>query len=191
MKPMNRILTTAILALATTQAQAAAEPGRYRIDPAHTSILFTVGHLNTSRLVGRFNRFEGEFVLQPGQGRIDIRIDTDSVDTNHKKRDKHLRSPDFFNARQFPQMHFVSHQVRFDQNGEPVAAEGSLSLHGQKRPVSLKISPVGAGKDPWGGYRAGYTATTTIKRSDFGMNYMLGGIGDEVVITLEVEGIKQ
>jgi len=191
MKPLTRILATATLALAASQTQAAAEPGHYRIDPAHTSILFTVGHLNTSRLVGRFNRFEGEFVLQPGQGRIDIRIDTASVDTNHQKRDKHLRSPDFFNARQFPQMRFVSQQIRFNQNGEPVAAEGRLSLHGKQRPVSLKITPVGAGKDPWGGYRAGYTATTTIKRSDFGMDYMLGGIGDEIAITLEVEGIKQ
>ncbi len=191
MKPLTRILATATLALAASQTQAAAEPGHYRIDPAHTSILFTVGHLNTSRLVGRFNRFEGEFVLQAGQGKIDIRIDTASVDTNHQKRDKHLRSPDFFNARQFPQMRFVSQQIRFNQNGEPVAAEGRLSLHGKQRPVSLKITPVGAGKDPWGGYRAGYTATTTIKRSDFGMDYMLGGIGDEIAITLEVEGIKQ
>ncbi len=179
---------TALMSLPSVQA---AEPGHYRIDPAHTTILFTVGHLNTSKLIGRFNQFEGDLKLQPGQGEIDIRIQTASVDTNHQKRDKHLRSPDFFNARQFPEMRFVSRQVRFDERGEPVAAEGTLTLLGKNRPVTLNITPVGAGKDPWGGYRAGYSATAHIKRSDFGMDYMLGGIGDDIAIQLEVEAIKQ
>ncbi len=118
-------------------------------------------------------------------------IQTASVDTNHPKRDEHLRSPDFFNSKQFPVMRFVSRKLAYNTAGEPVRVEGDLELHGVTKPVTLAVTPVGAGNDPWGGYRAGYSVAATLKRSDFGMSFMPGGIGDDIAITLQIEAIKQ
>lgn len=184
------LLLSTLLATSPAWAESAAS-GDYKIDPAHTSVLFTVSHLGVSQLVGRFDTVEGAVTLNPkGKSSVEVVIATDSVDTNHKKRDDHLRSPDFFNARQFPEMKFVSSKLHFGAGGlEKI--DGKLSLHGKTNPVTLTVNPVGAGKDPWGGYRAGYTATTSIKRSDYGMNFMPGGIGDDIEVSLNIEGIKQ
>ena len=184
------LLLSTLLATSSAWAETPS-PGNYKIDPAHTSVMFTVSHLGISQLVGRFNTVEGNIALDPkGKSSVEVVIATDSVDTNHTKRDDHLRSPDFFNARQFPEMKFVSSKLHFGADGlEKI--DGSLSLHGKTQPVTLAVDPVGAGKDPWGGYRAGYTATTTIKRSDYGMNFMPGGIGDDIKVSLNIEGIKQ
>ena len=182
------------LAVAMTLTPATAEtarPGDYKIDPAHTSVTFTIGHLGISRLSGRFNTVAGNMKLAPGKNSsVSVSIDTASIDTNHKKRDDHLRSPDFFNARQFPKMTFHAEGIELN-DASPQRIDGTLSLHDKTRPVTLMVEAVGAGKDPWGGYRAGYTATTTLKRSDFGMNFMPGEIADEVAITLNIEAIKQ
>ena len=166
--------------------------GSYKIDPAHTNVQFSVSHLGTSNLVGRFNTVAGDISLKPnGNSKVEVTIQTKSVDTNHEKRDVHLRGPDFFNVKQYPVMKFVSDKVSYNSKGEPTSVVGKLSLHGKTQKVTLTVKPVGAGKDPWGGYRAGYDATTTIKRSAFGMNYMPGGIGDDINITLNIEAIKQ
>ena len=183
----------AILSASTSVSVRAetAKPGSYMIDPAHTTVMFTVSHLGTSNLVGRFNTIEGDLTLEPdGDSKVEVSIETGSVDTNHEKRDVHLRGPDFFNSKQYPEMKFTSSKVHFS-NGEPDKIEGELSLHGKTQAVTLAVEPVGAGADPWGGYRAGYHATTVIKRSDFGMNFMPGGIGDDIRVSLEIEAIKQ
>ncbi len=181
-----------LLSLAHPSSAEVVAPGNYRVDPDHSTILFTVSHLGTSVLTGRFNAVEGSFVVGPNQApRVDISIKTASVDTNHEKRDAHLRSPDFFNVKQFPVMHFVADKVDYDTQGQPTALHGKLSLHGKTKPVTLDLSPVGAGKDPWGGYRAGFNAKTILKRSDFGMDFMPGGIGDEITVTLNIEAIKE
>jgi polyisoprenoid-binding protein YceI len=181
------------IALSSTPVSAeVASAGSYKIDPDHTTVLFTVSHLGTSNLVGRFNSVAGNLSLDPkGDSRVEVTIQTDSVDTNHEKRDVHLRGPDFFNAKQYPVMKFVSTKVSYNSEGEPVSVTGKLSLHGDTQSVTLDVKPVGAGNDPWGGYRAGYDATTTIKRSAFGMNFMPGGIGDDISINLNIEAIKQ
>jgi polyisoprenoid-binding protein YceI len=169
-----------------------AKPGKYTIDPAHTSILFDVNHLGVSTLTGRFNTFEGEIDLNPkGKSTLNVTIETKSVDTNHEKRDVHLRSPDFFNVKQFPKMRFVSNKVTFNAKGEPTSVVGKLSLHGKTNPVTLDITSVGAAKDPWGGYRAGYKGTATIQRSKYGMDFMKGGVGDDIHLTLNIEAIKK
>jgi polyisoprenoid-binding protein YceI len=192
---MIKSTSAAIFGIAMIVNPVAAEvapAGSYKIDPAHTNVQFTVSHLGFSHLVGRFNKMQGDIQLQPnGNSRVEVTIETGSVDTNHEKRDIHLRSPDFFNAKQFPVMKFVSEKVSYNSNGEPVSVTGKLSLHGKTRDVTLNVTPVGAGKDPWGGYRTGYDATTVIKRSAFDMNYMQGGIGDDISITLNIEAIKQ
>lgn len=182
----------ALLSVALPCAAEVAAPGSYRIDPAHTTILFSVSHLGTSELTGRFNAFEGDFVLGPDHApQVNVSIQTASVDTNHSKRDAHLRSPDFFNAKQYPVMQFVADRADYNKQGQPTRLHGKLTLHGQTKPVALDVSPVGAGKDPWGGYRAGFNAKTTLKRSDFGINFMPGGIGEEVTVTLNIEATKE
>jgi len=182
----------AIALISTSVSAEVAPAGSYKIDPGHTNVMFSVSHLGFSNLVGRFNKMEGDISLNPkGNSKVTVNIKTASVDSNHDKRDTHLRGPDFFNVKQYPVMKFVSNKVSYNANGEPVKVSGKLSLHGKTKPVTLAVTPIGAGKDPWGGYRIGYDATTTIKRSDFGMNYMQGGIGDDIQITLNIEAIKQ
>jgi len=183
-----------IAALSLTQPAVAekAAAGNYTIDQGHTFITFSVNHLGFSELQGRFNSFEGSMQYVPnGASSVEITIDAASVDSNHQKRDDHLRGPDFFNVKQFPEIKYSSTKVHYSASGEPTRVDGKFSLHGVSKPVSLDVSPVGAGSDPWGGYRTGYNASTIIKRSDYGMNYMSGGIGDEITIRLYVEMIKK
>jgi len=166
--------------------------GHYKIDPGHTTVLFTVSYLGFSEMTGRFNSVEGNLFLDSGgASKVDVTIQSASVDTNHKRRDKHLRSPDFFNARQFPTIHFVSSKVMLDSKGELKSVQGDLTLRGKTRSVELAITPIGAGKDPWGGYRAGFNATTVVKRSHYGMGFMPEGIGDDIKITFNIEALKQ
>ncbi len=185
------IFSASLLLSPATQADPA-KPGHYQIDPAHTSVLFSINHLGYSDLNGRFDDVEGEFDLNPkGKSKLIIRIKTASIDTNHKKRNEHLRSPDFFNARQYPLITFTSTQVKYNAKNEPISISGNLKLHGKIRPLTLTIQAKRAANDPWGNYRSGYAATTSLKRSDFGMNYMLGDIGDEVKLKISLEAIRQ
>ncbi len=198
MKNTSIRTTTSILALLSTltlspagAGAATATPGSYQIDPAHTSVTFAVSHMGISTLVGRFNGVEGDITLAPkGDSSIEVSIETASVDTNHEKRDEHLRGPDFFNTKQYPVMKFSASSIDFG-GAKSERIEGTLSLHGKTKPVMLTVETVGAGDDPWGGYRAGYKATAVIKRSDFGMDFMPGGIGDDISVTLNIEAIKQ
>jgi polyisoprenoid-binding protein YceI len=197
MKTLNKLILTAAVAalplLGVGPAAAhSADPGQYKIDPVHSYAFFTVTHLGVSRFTGRFDKVSGE-VTADGQGpanKVVAEIDVGSVDSGFADRDKHLKSPDFFAAAQYPKARFESTKVSFDAKGEGALA-GRLTLHGVTKPVTFKLQHVGAGKDPWGGYRSGYVATTTLKRSDFGMNFMLDGLSDAVELTLNIETIKQ
>lgn len=185
------VIVMVITASATSVSAEIAKVGVYKIDSAHSTVQFTVSHLGTSNLTGRFNKVIGNLTFNAkGKSSTEVTIQTNSVDTNHQKRDAHLRSPDFFNAKQYPVIKFVSNKVNYNAKGEPTSINGKLSMHGKTKAVTLSVSSVGAGKDPWGGYRAGYDATTTIKRSEFGMNFMPGGIGDDIKITLNIEASK-
>ncbi len=189
---LKSLVFSVLLGLTQVSLAEVAAPGNYRIDPGHSTVLFSVGHLGTSELTGRFNAIEGSFVLGKEQSpALDVTIKTASVDTNHDKRDAHLRSPDFFNVKQYPVMHFSANRIKYDKQGQPVTIYGKLTLHGKTKPVTFAVSPVGAGKDPWGGYRAGFNASTTLNRSEFGMNFMQGGIGDKVTVTLNIEATKE
>ena len=188
---VNTLTLISALALSSMAQAEIAKAGKYIIDGAHTSINFSVSHLGTSILNGRFNTVEGNFNFAPkGNSKVEVKIDTASVDTNHTKRNDHLKSPDFFNVKQFPEMKFSANKVAYSNTGEPTKITGTLTLHGETNPVILDVQAIGAGKDPWGGYRVGYKATTTIKRSDYGMKFMLGGIGDKISIVLNIEAIK-
>lgn len=167
--------------------------GNYQIDPVHSMISFTVGHLGVSELVGRFDTISGSFSLDSAnsnQSRVSVQIPMDSLDTNFAQRNKDLLGPDYFNATQFPTMSFTSTKVQW-QSKNSGQLTGNLTLHGVTMPVTFNLRRIGAGPDPWGGYRSGYVATTTIKRSDFGMNYMLNGISDSIAVQLNIEGKRQ
>ena len=185
------LLVAALIYLPVSQAEVASA-GTYKIDSDHSSVQFSAGHLGYSELLGRFNTFSGSIILKPGgDSKVEVTIKTASVDTNHGQRDEHLRSPDFLNAKQFPEMRFVSSRVNFDSQGRPTLIEGDFTLLGKTKPATLKVSAIGAGKDPWGGYRAGYSATTVIKRSEYGMNFMQGaGVGDDINVTVKIEAVK-
>lgn len=192
-KMLQIVLGVATIVLMPLSANAAsATTGKYKIDPNHSTILFSANHLGFSDMTGRFNKFSGNFVLNPkGGSKVDISIQTASIDTNHDKRDKHLRGPDFFNVKQYPVMRFAATKVDFNKRGEPIKIIGMLTLHGKTKPVTLSVKFVGAGKDPWGGYRLGYNAQAIIKRSAYDIKFMPDGIGDTVKIMLNIEAIKQ
>ena len=177
--------------LAATAAPAAAAD--YKIDPGHSFVEFRTLHLGFSWLHGRFNKIEGSMTYDPSAGpgaqEIEVIIDTASVDTNHAERDKHLRSPDFLNVSEYPTATFKSSGYDGDENGGTLT--GDLTLHGVTRPVSFEIKKIGEGKDPWGGYRAGFEGSYTLTRSDFGMEYDLGPGAVTVEVGLYVEAIRQ
>ena len=169
----------------------------FKIDPVHTSALFRVMHFGYSRVTGRFNDISGEIVFDESdydKSQVKVTIKTDSVDTHHEKRDAHLRSPDFFNAKEFPEMTFVSTGVEKtgDKTGKLL---GDLTLLGVTKPVTLEVTFHRVAPHPLKSYNhvltAGFSAQTRIKRSDFGMKYGLQGLSDDVEIILEVEAAKK
>lgn len=167
----------------------------YLIDTkgAHAFIQFKIAHLGYSWLLGRFNSFSGEFSYDerdPAAARVRVEIDTVSVDSNHAERDKHLRSKDFLDAAQYPKASFVSTGFKplGDGKGE---LTGDFSLHGVTRPISIAVTAVGQGLDPWGGYRQGFEGRTRFALADFGITKDLGPASKEVEIYLSLEGIRQ
>jgi len=168
----------------------------YTVDADHTTVSFKIRHL-FSNVQGQFNKFEGTIDYEPGKPeawKTSGTIDTASINTNVEQRDKHLRSADFFDVEKYPAISFKSTKVT-DATDKGAKLEGVLTMHGVEKPVVLDLSTHGVGKDPWGNVRAGFTATTKINRKDFGLNWNqtleTGGVlvGEEVEITLEIEGI--
>jgi polyisoprenoid-binding protein YceI len=171
---------------------ASAEVENYELDPGHSFVTFSISHLGYSMLQGRFNALEGSFQYDtenPSASSIKVMIDPASVDTNHAERDKHLRGEDFLDVTKFPEASFES--TAFEESGDMAKLTGNLTLHGVTKPVTIDAKFVGAGKDPWGGYRRGYRGTTTLKRSDFDISYNLGPASEDMTLELNIEGIRQ
>jgi polyisoprenoid-binding protein YceI len=169
------------------------------IDTAHSSVGFTVRHLVISKVHGRFVRWSGSLALDeanPGASRIEARIETASIDTNEAQRDAHLRSADFFDAEQHPEIVFRSTGVT--KSGErDYRLSGELTISGVTRPVVLEVESLGTAKDPWGGTRAGFSARTSIDRREFGLTWNqaleAGGVvvGEKIEIAIEVEAVRR
>lgn len=163
----------------------------YTIDPAHTYPNFTINHLGFSTMHGRFDKTSGKITMdrEKGTGSVEVVVDMASVSTGFKKRDEHLRSPDFFNVAEFPTMTFKSTKVEFKGKGATVT--GNLTMKGVTKPVTLAVDSINCGVHPFNKKQVcGFNATTTIKRSEFGIKYGLPAVGDDLAITLEVEAVK-
>ncbi|NHN76861.1 YceI family protein [Azotobacter chroococcum] len=159
----------------------------------HAFVNFKISHLGYSWLYGTFRDFDGHFsfdAAQPEASKVKVTLKTASVDSNHAERDKHLRSPDFLNVAKHPTATFESTQVKPNGNGS-FDILGNLSLNGVTRPVTIAARFIGEGKDPWGGYRAGFEGSTRLALKDFGIQKDLGPASQEVELILSVEGVRQ
>lgn len=164
----------------------------YQIDPVHTSLVFRVKHMNTAYVYGMFRDVKGTVTVHeanPAQSSITIEVDANSVYTANEQRDNHLRSPDFFNTRQFPTITFRSTEVR-RVNANTVQVKGNLTIRGVTRPITTSVTLTGKGKNQQGRDIIGFETTFTIRRSEFGIRYGLPGLGDDVRVTLSVEAAR-
>jgi len=195
----NRIICFVALILMFLLASPSAfgEMSRWNLDHDHTTIGFAVKHMVVSKTRGKFLRYQGLVEMDPEAKvfkTIQATIDTDSIFTDHEKRDAHLRSPDFFDAKTFPTMTYT--MKSYQKTGDSYQAVGDLTIRGITKEVTLVGTFNGVAQDPWGNTRAGFTAEGTINRQDFGIKFSKlldnGGlmVGDDVHITLEVEVIK-
>jgi polyisoprenoid-binding protein YceI len=169
--------------------------GTWTIDATHSDVSFSVRHMMVSKVKGRFGTFEGTLVTgeEPKDSTVTASIDLGSIDTNNAQRDGHIKSADFFDTENHTTLTFVSTSVTGD--GEDWTIVGNLTLKGITKPVTLKTEVGGFGPDAYGGYRAGFSATTEISRKEFGVDIDMpldgGGvvIGDKISISLEIEAV--
>lgn len=195
---MNSIIRI-IAAIATLALPTLSLASTWNIDPEHSNVGFKVRHLMVSNVKGSFEKHTGTVEINDKditKSKVQISIDTASINTSVKKRDEHLRSPDFFDVAKFPAMTFVSKKV-VKAGKDKLKVTGDLSIRGVTREVVLDVEgPSAESKDPWGTIRRGASASTTINRKDFGLTWNkaleTGGVvvGDEVTIGLEIEMVK-
>jgi polyisoprenoid-binding protein YceI len=171
----------------------------YQIDLAHSQVQFTVRHMMISKVRGWFTQFDGTFAMDennPENSRVEVRIDVDSINTRDEKRDGHLRSADFFDVENHPQMIFRSTRVEV-LGGERARMHGDLTIRGITRPVVLDVEYVGMAKSPFGTTNYGFNASTTINRKDWDLTWNValetGGVlvSDTLKITLDVQTIRR
>jgi polyisoprenoid-binding protein YceI len=179
-------------------ATATAEMTKWNLDKDHTSLGFEVVHMVVSKTKGKFTEYSGTVEMDPEKQEfktIEAVIQTASVTTDHQKRDDHLRSADFFDAKTFPTMTYK--MKSYTKSGDQYTAIGDFTLLGVTKELTLVGTFNGMAQDPWGNTRAGFTAEGTLNRKDFGMKFSKlldnGGlmVGDEVKLKLEIEVIKE
>ena len=187
-KTVITTFTTLVLIAANTVSAA-----DYVIDGAHSSVKFKISHLGYSWLYGNFNKFKGSFSYDennPSASKTSVEIDTSSVFTNHAERDKHLRSNDFLHSSKYPKASFVSTSFHEQGNGKGLL-KGNLTLHGMTKPITIDVTQIGAGKDPWGNYRRGFEGTNELTLKDWGITTDLGPASTQLTLILDIEGIRQ
>jgi len=186
----KRTLLTALLASLALPVSAFA--ASYTVDPAHTYAHFSVSHMGFSTMQGRFDRSSGKVTMDSAAktGSVDISIDASSISTGWAKRDEHLKSPDFFNAAEFPTISYKASSFKF-KGDAPSSIEGSLTLLGVTKPVTLTVDAFKCGANPMNKKEeCGAAASAQIKRSDFGMKAFLPGVGDDIKLVFEIEAYK-
>lgn len=186
--------TLAALAIGSAVLSANVMAADYVVDKEgqHAFVDFKISHLGYSYITGTFKDIDGKFsfdAAKPEDSKIEFNVNTASVFTNHAERDKHIASADFLNASKFGKATFVSTSVK-STGANTADVTGDLTLLGVTKPVVVKATFLGEGKDPWGGYRAGFEGTTSIKRSDFGKMMDLGPQSDTMELDISFEGVK-
>ena len=190
---MKKSLFAAALIAAPFMSSVSAAEYEVDVKGAHASINFAVPHLGYSMLTGRFNKFSGSFewdATNPETSAIEISIKTDSIDSNHAKRDKHLRSDDFLNSGKHKRANFKSSSFK-SKGGDNYELVGDLTLMGVTKPITIDVTKIGEGKDPWGGYRVGFSGTATLVMADYGIKMFKGTPSGTVQLDLHVEGIRK
>ncbi|NOX42236.1 MAG: polyisoprenoid-binding protein [Gammaproteobacteria bacterium] len=176
----------------TTLFSSTAFSASYTIDPEHTYPSFEISHLGFSTMRGLFEKTSGKLTMDLSKktGSVDIVIDAASINTAHAKRDKHLRSPDFLNTVEYPEIKYKSTKVEFTSD-TTINVSGDLTLAGVTKPVVLNVTHIKCGTHPFNKKElCGFDAQAKIMRSDFGLKYGLPGIGDEMKLLFEVEAFK-
>ena len=182
----------------TTPTSTIIAPGTWAIDPSHSSIEFVARHLMVTKVRGRFGGLDGTVTIaaDPLQSSAHAKVDAHSVDSGDAKRDEHLRSADFFDADRYPTIEFQSTGVEARGDGR-YTLRGDLTVHGVTKPVAWDLEFDGTVQDPWGGTRAGFSATTEVNRKDWGLEWNValetGGfvVSEKVRLNIEVEAVKQ
>lgn len=172
---------------------------KWAVDASHSVVEFSVKHMMIAKVKGSFHSFEAQIEADPNDlttADIQFQVDLSSIDTRNSDRDAHLKTADFFDIENNPKLVFQSTQITKTGDGEYKVA-GNLSLHGVTRSETFSVSFEGAGKDPWGNEKVGFSGQGSLKRSDYGLTYNAvletGGllIGDEVKISIDIEASKQ
>ncbi len=186
------LISVASLSTARAQQSRPSSGDWYDVDSVHSTLIFRIEHLGVSNFYGRINSPAGEFHYDPGDPSacsFMISLKADNVDTANTRRDGHIKSRDFFNSKQFPEITFKSTSVK--KKGDRYEVVGDLSFHGVTKPITAELKLIGAGETPFKDYRCGFDGLMTIKRSEFGIDYMPGGLGEEVTIMVGLEGVKR
>ncbi|MEM6978026.1 MAG: YceI family protein [Planctomycetota bacterium] len=187
-----RSCTLAMLAIVASVVSPPTRGADYVLDDQHTSIVFAINHFGLSYCYGMFGKYGGEFSVDmsnASEATFQFTIDAASLDTQVEKRDEHLRGPDFFNVKQFPEITFTSKSVSVD--GQTLNITGDLTMHGQTKTIVLPLTFIGEGAGPYGKQRIGFAGRTTLKRSEFGMTTYVPKLGDDVTLMISFEGLKQ
>lgn len=182
----------AILVISVALPLSAFANESYTLDPNHTFPHFSINHLGFSTMQGRFDKTSGTVILDRAAktGSVEIAIESASVSTGFAKRDEHLRSPDFFNATEFPTITYKSTAIHF-KGDTPASVDGNLTIAGVTKPVTLTIDAFNCGANPMSKKdECGAGASAQIKRSDFGVKFGLPAVGDDVKLVFEIEAIK-
>ena len=159
----------------------------------HASIQFKISHLGYSWLWGRFNDFEGTLHYdkeKPEAAKIEVTINTNSVDSNHAERDKHIRGKGLLETNKYPEAKFVSTSYTPNKDNSGVL-KGDFNLHGITKPISIDVKYIGEGKDPWGGYRLGFEGTTRLSLADYNITKNLGSASKELELFFAIEAIQK
>ena len=173
---------------------AIAEPDAYRIDDSHSFANWTIRHV-ASKTSGTFSDIKGKILIDANdlaKSSVEAKINMLSVNSSHAKRDEHIKKPEYLDVEKFTEMTFVSKRIEAKSKTEGVMT-GMLTMHGVSKEMTFPFKVLGFGSDPWGGYRAGFEAHTSLKASDFGFAWPLvkdAPVGDDIEITLLIEGVK-
>lgn len=185
-----RNASVATTTIQPTALRAAAES--YTIDSAHSSVIFRIKHMDVAYFYGRFNEVAGEILLDeehPEKSTVTMTIQAASVDSNSEGRDKHIKSPDFLDAKQFPEMTFTSKTV--ERDGATWKMAGELELHGARKPLTLEFEKTGEGPGLRGGTIAGFHTRFTIDRTEWGMDYLTDGpLAKQIELTISLEAAR-